>query len=929
MANSIIQYAYVSGEISPTLFSRSDLEKYDLGLAVARNWIVDYRGGITTRPGSLYKDWLQHPDKNIRWFPFEFSPNVANTNVVVFGDGYIRFLQEGAYVLEADKTVQNVNTGTGAIQINSHGWSNGDLIKFTSANQPELLGRTFEVSVLDANNINVLDFTGNGISFVGWPAFSAATAARVYTLASPYDADDLPNLKVEQVRDLLRITHWLYPTQDLTRLGPASWQLSLTQFSSQVAAPIGLSASASAAGGAGVTYSVTAVDHNGNESLSSDIFVLTGIVNFTTTAGLVTLIWAPVTGAAYYNIFRSTVFSDGTQATRAAQQGFLGRANGATFVDTNIVPDFTKSPPLFNNPFANAAIDYINVTSGGTGYTQATVLTITDGTGTGAVAIPVVSSAGTIVGVIMRSKGANYTAPSISADIGTGATFSPVLTSNGTNFPAASAVFQQRQVYGGTIATPLGVWGSRPGRLDNFDISAIVVDNDSYAFQLDANKVSMIRHLLPMRAGLLVLNNVGVWQLTGGSSIAITPSNVLAEPQSYTGVSDLTPLKIETDILYVEAKGYTVRLLAYNDLAKLYGGADISVLSAHLFGKDKNIVSWTFAQEPYKLVHGIREDGYRLTGTILKEQNIYAWTLASTQGYYRQALSIREDNLDRVYFDVERIVQGHRVRFIEQEAEREFAIIEEAWALDSALTLPINYPNASLQVSAVIGPNVDFVANSAIFGPDQVGAIIHAGGGKARITSYVSPTMMRGTVVREITNFLPETLEAQPFLPGEWSFDLPKTTVSGLWHLEGKTVSIFADGSVMPPRVVTNGSVTLDTAAARVLVGLSYQCRARTLPTTVRGELIEGKRKRLVGAATRIHEGRGLKIGARLDKLYEFKDRRTESYGEPIIPRSEMLYSTMAPQWDENGQFYYVVDDPLPVTVLGHVTELEIGDDQG
>ena len=54
--SNLIQYAYVSGEISPTLYSRSDLEKYDLGLALARDYFVDYRGGISTRPGSEFKE---------------------------------------------------------------------------------------------------------------------------------------------------------------------------------------------------------------------------------------------------------------------------------------------------------------------------------------------------------------------------------------------------------------------------------------------------------------------------------------------------------------------------------------------------------------------------------------------------------------------------------------------------------------------------------------------------------------------------------------------------------------------------------------------------------------------------------------------------------------------------------------------------------
>jgi len=50
----------------------------------------------------------------------------------------------------------------------------------------------------------------------------------------------------------------------------------------------------------------------------------------------------------------------------------------------------------------------------------------------------------------------------------------------------------------------------------------------------------------------------------------------------------------------------------------------------------------------------------------------------------------------------------------------------------------------------------------------------------------------------------------------------PSTSVTGLAHLEGKTVSILADGAIQPDQVVSGGAITLDYAASNVLVGLSY-----------------------------------------------------------------------------------------------------------
>lgn len=904
---------------------RSDLEKYDLGLALARDWFVDYRGGISTRPGSEYKEWQQFPDKTIRWFPFEFSPEVANTNFVIFGHGYIRFTQEGRYLLEENKTVLSVST-LGVVTVTGHGWVTGNLGRFTVlAGAVNLTDRLFELEVLTADTFKLKDQFGNYV--LPSSLFLSGQFARVYTIASPYTHTDLPRLNVEQIRDTLRLTHYAYKTKDLKRIDVANWTITDTIFSSQIARPTGLNGTASSAGTAGVVYTVTAVNHSGSESLPANSLLDPTTVNFTVTAGSYQLKWSPVPGASYYNVYRSTVAIDGARISRSMQLGFLGRATGTVFLDTNIIPNFTRMPPQQANPFADGAIRWIDVLTPGTGYTSASVLTVTDPTGTGFVGYPVVESGGTLVGVVVVNSGEGYTLPVVSVTVGAGATFDIELSESGKNYPAVSAVFQQRQIYAGTISSPLGIWGSRPKRFNNFDVSPIVVDSDSYEFEVDAAKLSMIRHLFPMRGGLLVMNDIGIWQLSGGNQIAVTATNALAEPQSYTGISNLTPLKLETDLVYVESKGYTVRLLSYNDLAKVYAGTDISILSSHFFGKGKEIVSWTYAQEPYKLIHAVREDGYRLLGALVKDQNVYAWTLASTQGFYKQVLTIRENRIDRVYLDVVRYINGKLVRYIELEAEREFSKIEDAWCVDSGLSLPVNHPAQTLTIAAAEGDSVRFTTSGDVFFPSDVNSIIFVGGGKAKIIAYDSKTEVLCNILRPVSDFIPQTETPRVFAAGEWTLDAPVTVISGLWHLEGQTVSILADGNVFPQQIVTNGSITLSVGVVRAIIGLPFKAQARTLPPTVSGQILEAKRKRIVGVTTRVNNSRGLLTGSSLSKLYEAKERTTELYGEPILPHSDMRFQSIEPEWSSDGQTYYVVEDPLPVTLLGHVLDLEAGDD--
>lgn len=64
----------------------------------------------------------------------------------------------------------------------------------------------------------------------------------------------------------------------------------------------------------------------------------------------------------------------------------------------------------------------------------------------------------------------------------------------------------------------------------------------------------------------------------------------------------------------------------------------------------------------------------------------------------------------------------------------------------------------------------------------------------------------------------------------EFSSDPATNTVTGLWHLEGETVSVLTDGSPHPNRTVSNGQITLDREALNVKAGLSYSKNVSFLP---------------------------------------------------------------------------------------------------
>lgn len=155
----------------------------------------------------------------------------------------------------------------------------------------------------------------------------------------------------------------------------------------------------------------------------------------------------------------------------------------------------------------------------------------------------------------------------------------------------------------------------------------------------------------------------------------------------------------------------------------------------------------------------------------------------------------------------------------------------------------------------------------------------------------------------------------------------PATTISGLGHLEGKTVSILADGAVHPRRVVTSGAITLDNAASKVQVGLPITADIQTLPAAMQidGAFGQGRYKNVNKAWLRVYKSSGIFVGPTADELVEAKQRTTEIYGTPPALKSEEIEVMTDPAWADSGQVYIRQSDPLPLTLVSLTLEIAMG----
>lgn len=157
--------------------------------------------------------------------------------------------------------------------------------------------------------------------------------------------------------------------------------------------------------------------------------------------------------------------------------------------------------------------------------------------------------------------------------------------------------------------------------------------------------------------------------------------------------------------------------------------------------------------------------------------------------------------------------------------------------------------------------------------------------------------------------------------------DNPISVLSGLEHLEGKTVSILGDGIVFPQQVVRDGTVTIDHPCGKLAVGLPIQSEIKTLPVVAQIDAAygQGRTKNVHKVKLRVHKSSGIWAGADADSMREYKQRTDEPYGTPPRWKDEEIEILLQGTWSDGGQVYIRQDDPLPLRILSCVAETSIG----
>lgn len=344
--------AFNGGELTPGLYSRAELAPFQTGVAVCRNFQVLPHGALENRQGTRYVLETKDSSKVSRLIDFEYS--AEQTIMLELGDQYMRFHDDAGTVLEAEVAITAITQADpGVFTSVAHGLSADEWVYISAVvGMTEINGRFFIVNTVPtADTFTLKELDGTVLYTSALTAYtSGGTFERVYEIATPFLEADLFDIHYAQDADLMTFTHPDYTSQELVRTAATNWSISAESFTPTATAPLGLGV-VGTGGDTAVThyYKVTTLlEDTLEESVATTAVSVANDLTFRGAKN--TLTWNTVTGAERYKIYSTS--NDGVY-------GYIGETedNGGgteTFIDRNILPDTTRTPPIARDPFSGA-----------------------------------------------------------------------------------------------------------------------------------------------------------------------------------------------------------------------------------------------------------------------------------------------------------------------------------------------------------------------------------------------------------------------------------------------------------------------------------------------------------------------------------------------------------------------------------------------
>lgn len=888
MPNNLLQASFTAGELAPVLHGRVDLQKYQTGAALLKNWIPMQYGGITNRPGLEHVIFAKSRVSKSRLIPFQAENGDAF--VIELADKKIRFIRNGGIITTSIGSIDAATNGSPLVISTTagHGLSSGDLVAISECEgMTELNGGIFKVYVDSPFDFRIAHpvtlHAVNGSDFGVYT--SGGLVHEVYEIDSPWSSGDLGEIDYAQSVDLIVLVHPDYPPQYLRRVADNNWTLTEMTMEKGPFQEVNAVAASTLSTGAGLAEGATGTISS--TSLSTSDVGKYIYIEAVDRKGA----WEPgkALGTAGFLISNGSHF-------------YVNSASGTTG---------TKGPTH------DRGTQWDGITPSGVQWEYLH-------SGWGVAHIDDENGLPNVYDVTAATQ--------LPADTGTWR-WALQEFDDTRGYPRAVCFYQQRLFFGGNAASPESVWASRTGDYGDFIRTTIVTDDAPLKFSSASRKLNRVRFLDGINS-LICLTSSSENVVSGPDGV-ISPSTLSIRPQSYLGCAGVKPLLIGNRMLFVQDKARILRDMAFSLEADSFVGDDLTLLANHLFA-GKSIVATAYAQHPYSLVWVVLDDGSLLSLTYYREQEVIAWARHETDGEVEDVVVVSEDGEDAVYLLVNRdgfdnSIFGTNRRFIERMSSRSITGIDEAFFVDAGLAYDGNNtgtdycslttadgwtPDDTITITRVGTGTFEsnLVGESFVFrlGDDEVEIVI---------TAVVASDEMEGSPTKDV----PAPMREIGAISTDWA--IARKTFRLVLHLSGREVIALADGNVVGPYTIyEEGLLVLDNAASRVVVGLPYESVMQTLPLNVIGGETTQARQKIVNKVNVICEDtRGIEAGPDTDHLTEFRAPQRDRYSSPLSLKTGIWDTAIRTDWKQQAQVVIRQGNPLPATILAIIPEVTLG----
>lgn len=439
---------------------------------------------------------------------------------------------------------------------------------------------------------------------------------------------------------------------------------------------------------------------------------------------------------------------------------------------------------------------------------------------------------------------------------------------NYNGWPQAVAFFQERLVLGGSWVQPDTSYFSALGNIFNFNELEVSVPSGSSPFQYTVASGEPNRICWYSPGKVLNMGTRGREYIirSGDNSIpGITYNNISASAETSFGSLNIKPERVDNSPVFVERSGYSLREFTYNFSEDAYNSKDLLENADHLpkisierFDMYSSAIAELAYQSYFNCLWVRDVNGSLFTITRDRQQNILAGARQYISGQWN----------------------GEACRVI---------------AMNALPSPDGNFDDIYITVKRTIDSVERFYL-------ERVGI------------EYLGNTILNDDIDQPSVS--------KPMYSDSCVYfnfiGPPSSLVTGLDHLEGETVSAWADGFFDGNHVVSGGEITLNEESTHVVVGLPYRTLIKPLEmeggSRIGSSIAEKKRSNTV--YIKFVRTIGAKFGITEDSLEDLEFRpRSLPMDEPVPMFTGTMEGDLRGNYESEEVPIIVQDLPMPFTV--------------